>query len=76
MPSYEILSERDVTNNGGKVTLTLYYQRDGAQKACVFVYPESLQNPEDPRAWLEKLLERGENPTGPVTYNAEGSSWS
>jgi hypothetical protein len=76
MNDYEILAEGQVVRNGRKIELTLRYMRAGVAKSCVFVYPESLDNPPDPRAVLENLLSQGKNPTGPFTYDEKGGSWS
>jgi hypothetical protein len=75
MPNFQILSH-SVVHKDSHIHVTIPYERDGVQRSCVFVYPESLTNPEDPKIRLEKLLAKGENPTGPISYNAQGSSLS
>ena len=75
MADYEILDPPNIDADGDPIRVTFHYKRDGIQKSCVFEYSAALENPPNPRVELENLLARGENPSGPIAYNAEGGSW-
>jgi hypothetical protein len=76
MSNYKILSENTLVHNGRTTQLTIHYELDGVQSSAVFQYPDSLENPEDPKARLEKLLAQGKRPTNPIAYDAQGGSWA
>lgn len=74
--SYRILDRRDIDNDGNTITLTLHYEIDGISKPCVFVYPATATIYENPEGVLSDLLKKGKEPSGPITYNQQGTSWS
>jgi hypothetical protein len=71
--SYEVLSEHAQVHNGS-VTLTIHYMRDGVQKSCIYLHPETMQVPVDFRAHLDGLLAQDKDPTGPFNFNSQGGS--
>jgi hypothetical protein len=74
--NFQILSEETFAHKGRTNRLVIHYELEGVQGSAVFERPNSLENPEDPRARLENLLAQGKRPTSPIAYDAQGGSWS
>ena len=72
--SYEILDGQQVRSEGSFTWVTIHYIRDDAEKSCVFKYPERMQIREDPRVFLKRELDKGNDPRT-VTYEPAGSFW-
>jgi len=67
---------RETDTDGTTVTETLYYEHNGAQKSCAFVRPASVLTYEEPERVLRALLAQGKEPSGTITFDAEGNSWA